>query len=191
MTLTPGTTALDGGAVNLTLSIVPAGGGSEWLVFDYTTANGGPLASYNANWTINQVGLDAAVPVNFIAAFSKFSVNGTAQTPSYSFFGGYSVEADPVPGGTGMGLGVGGFVAPLGSGPLGGLGAFINPWGSYLSSAGIDPNAVNGYEQALEFSPVTLSAVPLPASLPLFGTALLGFGAVRYGMRRRGKAATA
>jgi hypothetical protein len=117
--LTPGTQSLDGGAVDLNISIVDAGGGSEWLVFNYTTTSGAPLSTAY-NWSVNQLGLDAAVPVNFNYAYSEFLVNGVSQPWSYSFFGGYTPISSPVPGMSGTGVGnTTSFDSPQGSGPLG------------------------------------------------------------------------
>ena len=41
------------------------------------------------------------------------------------------------------------------------------------------------------FEYANVSAVPLPASAPLFGAALMALGAVGYGLKRKGKAAIA
>ena len=98
--------------------------------------------------------------------------------PTSSIFGGYVVQANPVPGQTGTGFGASGFSAPLGSGPLGALGAFINPW-SFLNSSGIDSTQVNGYTQALRFT-ATTPAVPEPGTWAL---TLLGLGAIGLGRR--------
>ena len=76
VTLAPGTTLLDNGALRLTISIVPDTGSSEWLVFSYSTTGGGAFSQPNSNWSLNQIGLDAAVAVNFIGAYSQF-LHGT------------------------------------------------------------------------------------------------------------------
>jgi hypothetical protein len=183
--LTPGTQSLDGGAVDLNISIVNAGGGGEWLVFNYTTTNGGPLSG-DDYWSVNQVGLDAAVPVNFNYAYSEFLVSGVAQPWSYSFFGGYTPTSSPVPGMPGTGVGnPTSFNSPQGSGPLGSLGAYIDPYSGYLSGAGIDPTMVNGYTQALEFSPTT----PVP-ELSTWAMMLAGFAGLGF-MSWRGSRKTA
>jgi hypothetical protein len=183
--LTPGTQSLDGGAVDLNISIVDAGGGSEWLVFNYTTTSGAPLSTAY-NWSVNQLGLDAAVPVNFNYAYSEFLVNGVSQPWSYSFFGGYTPISSPVPGMSGTGVGnTTSFDSPQGSGPLGNLGAFIDGYSGYLSSAGINPATVNGWTQALEFSPTTPAAPEASTwAMMLAGFAGLGF----FGYRQTAKA---
>jgi hypothetical protein len=183
VTLMPGTTLLDGGALSLTIAIVPDTGASEWLVFSYATTNGSALSQPGSDWSINQVGIDAAVGVNFTAAFTAFENNGTALTPSASIFGGYGVESNPVPGLSGSGLGVGGFSAPFAAGALPSLGAYISPW-SYLNDTGIDSTQVNGYLQALQFS-ATTPAVPEPSSWALL---LAGVGALGLLRRRSARA---
>ena len=185
VSLTPGSQSLDNGALTLNISIVGAGGGGEWLVFNYTTTNGGPLSG-NDYWSINQVGLDAAVPVNFNYAYSEFLVNGVSQPWSYSFFSGYTPISSPVPGLSGTGVGnLTSFNSPNPAGPLGSLGAYIDPYAGYLSGAGIDPTMVNGYTQALEFSPTA----PATPELSTWAMMLAGFaGLSLLGYRQTGKA---
>jgi hypothetical protein len=183
VSLTPGTTLLDGGALSLTLSIVPAGDGqSEWLVFDYQTTGGTALVPPGNNWSINQVGLDAAVPLNFTGAFDEFlDANGNAITPTSSVFG-QTVMANPVPGGAGIGQGSVGFVSPAAAGPLPSLGAFVDPF-NQLDGTGIPSADVHGFVQALEFAPQSPIPAPEPASFVLLGSALLGLSAIRRNRR--------
>ena len=53
--------------------------------------------------------------------------------------------------------------------------------------------SVNGVEHYAEVTSasVVVGTVPLPASAPMFGAALLALGAVSYGLKRKGKVASA
>jgi hypothetical protein len=177
VTLVPGTTTVDGGAVNLTISEVSQGA-DEWLVFSYSTVSGGPLSQPGDYWTVDQTGLDAATNVNLVAAYIGFTGGGT---PTYSIFGGYSVGSNPVPGETGTGFVDDPLTPPYhaGSGPLPELGSFISPW-DYLDDTGINSADVTGYTEALEFAPV--SAIPEPAT---WAVMLVGFGALGGALRSR------
>ena len=177
VTLAPGTTSPNGGALNLTISEVMEGS-DEWLVFDYQTATSGTQLVPNTSddWEILQTGLDLAVPANFIGAFAEFlDSSGDSITPTTAVFPGYSVFANPVPGGVGIGQGAF-FTAAVPAGPLPALGAFIDPF-DQLDGTGIPSANVEGFYQALEFAPVT--ATPEPGSVVLVCVGLLGVGLMR------------
>lgn len=176
--LTPGTQLIDNGAVRLTLAIVAGAGQSQWLTFTYATTGGGPLSQPGQNFNLAPVGLDAAIPVNFIASYFEFDHNGAAIVPSSSPFNGFTVGSNPVPGQVGTGVGASGFVSPFPSGALPALGSFINPFGQ-LTNSGINPALVTGIEEALLFAPQTPVPVPVPASFGLMGLAMLGLGLLR------------
>jgi hypothetical protein len=180
VTLAPGTTSLAGGALSLTISIVPVGDAAqnEWLVFRYQTTNGSPLSQPGQNWSLSQNGLPAAVAGNFVGDFTQFlGSTGTAFNQTNSIFG-QTLMSNPVPGGTGNGEGTLGFTAPFAAGPVFNLGAFSNPFS--IVTNGLGSTEVFGFVQALEFAPQTpVSEVPEPASIALLGAALVGFGAMR------------
>jgi hypothetical protein len=176
VSLAPGTTLLDRGALSLTLSIVPSGRGSEWLVFDFNTTGGGPLSAPGDDWSVSQVGLDAAQPVYFNQGYYQFDQNGVALAPTSSIFSCCGVKNNPVPGQTGTGLGNDHVLAvPYPAGPLPSYFASITPF-SYLGTTGINYRDVNGYETALQFSPQT-AVVPEP---PTWVMMLLGFAGLGY-----------
>jgi PEP-CTERM motif len=177
VTLASGTTSPDGGALNLTISEVMEGP-DEWLVFDYQTASSGTQLVPNTSddWEILQTGLDLAEPANFIGAFAEFlDSNGDSITPTDAAFPGYSVFANPVPGGAGTGQGAF-FTAAVPAGPLPGLGAYLEPF-DQLDGTGIPSADVEGFYQALEFAPAT--ATPEPGSVVLICLGLLGVGLMR------------
>jgi hypothetical protein len=183
VTLQNGTTAIDGGAIDLTISIVPDGS-SEWLVFTYQSSTPDtPLMSNTSDdWNVYETGLDAAVATDFDRAYAAFlDSSGNAITPTSSIFPGYSVIPNPVPGGAGIGLGTGSFTDDNPAGPYFALGAYIEPFDYLDSGAGIPSANVDGFVQALEFSPT--SAVPEPASLSLVCTGLVGLAGLAF--RRR------
>jgi hypothetical protein len=157
-TFSPGVTQLlDGGNVDLTISVVAAGGGAEWAVFNYQTVSPNlPLSVSGEDWSINQVGMPAAVPLNFIADYSQWQGPNGANIPQTGGIFNQTLMANPVPGMTGNGEGSSGFVNPVGSGPLGSLGGFADPFDIVLN--GLPAAQVNGFTQALEFSAVTPSA---------------------------------
>ncbi len=183
VTLQNGVTPIDGGALDLTISIVPEGS-SQWLVFTYTTVPTGPLMTNTSDdWNTFETGLDAVEASDFDGAFVEFlNSSGNAITPTSSIFTGYSVESNPVPGGTGIGLGAS-FTddEPAMIWPQ--LGTSINPF-SALGSTGINPSNVDGYVEALEFTPQ--STVPEPSSWLLTSTMLLAIALV-VACRRMGR----
>jgi hypothetical protein len=175
-TFSPGVTQLlDGGNVDLTINVVSAGGGAEWVVFNYQTVSADlPLSVSGEDWSINQLGLPAAVPLNFIADYSQWQGPNGANIPQTGGIFGQTLMANPVPGMTGNGEGNSGFVSPVGSGPLGNLGGFADPFDIVLN--GLPASQVNGFTQALEFSAVTPSAPEASTwAMMVLGFAGLGF----------------
>jgi len=189
-TFSPGVTQLlDGGNVDLTINVVSAGGGAEWVVFNYQTVSADlPLSVSGEDWSINQLGLPAAVPLNFIADYSQWQGPNGANIPQTGGIFGQTLMANPVPGMTGNGEGNSGFVSPVGSGPLGNLGGFADPFDIVLN--GLPAAQVNGFTQALEFAPVT-PAVPEASTwaMMLAGFAGLGLAGWRGSRKTAARAA--
>ena len=74
---------------------------------------------------------------------------------------------------------------------VGNLGTFAAPAGATELLLGMNDNHYADNLGALTVSVSTISAVPLPAAAPMFGAALLAFGAVGYGVKRRKTAVSA
>jgi hypothetical protein len=171
VSFTPGLHVLQGGALNLTISVVNdpsfATTGAQWAVFDYQATDSN-LSVGTENWAINQVGIPLLVNANFIGDYTQWgSLNQTG-----SIFG-QTLMSSPVPGLTGNGEGTLGFIDPIPAGPAPQLGAFANPFQIVINGlGGLTPNE---FTQALEFEPS--SFIP-PTGVPELSTwamMLLGF----------------
>lgn len=174
LSLTPGTTLLDGGALSLTISILPGGGRSEWFVFDFNTTAGGPISAPGDYWYLGEV-LDAIQPLFFNQGYIQFNDNGVALPPTSSIFGGYGVISNPVPGEIGSGLGTPLKANPNPEGPLN-LYSYITPF-DYLGVTGVNYADVNGVEQAWKLSPQT---VPELSTWAMMALGFAGLGLVGY-----------
>ena len=150
VTFSPGETQLvDGGNLDLTINVVAAGGGAKWAVFNYQTVSATlPLSTAGEDWTIDQIGIPAAVPLDFIANYVQWQGPNGANIPQTGGIFGLPLMANPVPGMTGSGQGNSGFVDPVGSGPLRELGSVVDPFNVVLS--GLPAAQVNGFTQALD-----------------------------------------
>lgn len=168
------TTVLD-----LTTSIIATPGGGEWLVFDFHTADGQPLSA-GGNFDLHEIGLPAAVPVNFDAAFAAADINGVQQTWTGSPFGGYTPSTNPL---LGTGLNAGPFTADFPAGPLGDFFTFIDPFSQLLGCCGLNTPNLTSYEQAWHFDPQQVVETPEPGTAAILGFALLG--TIYYARRRR------
>jgi hypothetical protein len=175
VTLTPGVTqVIDGGNVDLTISLVAAGGGKEWVVLNYqTVVAGAPLSVAGDDWSINP-SLPAAVPLNFIGDYTQWQGADGLNIPQTGRIFGQTLMASPIAGVTGSGEGTLGFVDPIGGpGPLPALGAFADPFSIVLN--GLPAAQVSGFTAALEFSPVT-PAVPEPSTWAMMLAGFAGLG---------------
>ena len=81
VTLSPGSTFIDGGALVLTQNIVNASNG-EWLVLDVQTSNGSDIAGdQTANWGIAQSGIQLATPSDWTERYFDLGAGGALANP--------------------------------------------------------------------------------------------------------------
>jgi hypothetical protein len=185
VTLTPGVKQLiDGGNVNLTISLVAAGGGKEWVVMNYQTVSADlPLSTGGQNWAIAPIGLPAAVALNFIGDYTQWQGSDGANIPQTGRIFGQTLMSNPIPGMTGSGEGTLGFVSPIGGpGPLPNLGAFASPFSIVLN--GLPADQVNGFTQALEFSAVTPTGAPESSTWAMMFLGFAGLGLMGWRSRK-------
>lgn len=191
----PGTTNLDGGAVQVTINIVNdasfATTGAQWAVFTYNTPNLAALSSSGQNWSIEQISIPLSVNADFIGDYTQWNVAGDAVNQVAPIFG-QTLMNSPVPGLTGNGEGTLGFKDPISAGPAPQLGAFADPF--QLVITGLGGVVPGGFTQALEFAPASFvppgdgdggggGAVPEASTWAMLG---IGFGLMAmFGIRRR------
>lgn len=183
----PGVTQiLAGGALDLTINVVNAGGGAQWVVFNYqTTSSTTALSLANQNWGVQQIGIPAAQALNFIGDYTQWQdQNGVNIAQTGGIFG-QTLMASPVAGLVGSGEGTSGFVDPIGSGALPQLGAFADPFNIVLN--GLPATQVNGFIQALEFAP-QVAAVPETSTWAMMILGFLGIGFMGYRWKENGPA---
>lgn len=163
----------------------------EWVQFDLTTTNGGPLTFYNEYFDVNFNNVNLTQTAGWIGNYLAFTLNG--KTSGDPFF--YPLFPDPI--NPSVGDVAGNFYTELMSSPFHGNVFFPNPpaayymfatpVGAFLSSWGTDPN-VNGFLAGVELqADQPFSTVPEPSTLAL-GTAGL-FSLAIGGWRRRKRVA--
>jgi hypothetical protein len=172
---------LAGGALDLTISVVNAGGGAEWVVFNYqTTSSTTPLSLGSQSWAISPNGLPAAVALNFIGDYTQWQGPNGANIAQTGGIFGQTLMASPITGVVGNGEGNSGYVDPIGGpGPLPPLGGYADPFQIVLN--GLPATQVNGEIAALEFAP-QVATVPEPSTWAMM---LLGFAGVGFMAYRR------
>jgi hypothetical protein len=173
---------IDNGQLFINEQIFPTGPNGAWVQFNFSTANGGPLAgNLNAHWETDIGSIPFTTPVVYDGFFSYFSVNGV---PFSNILAGdfTDVETNPV---TGVGQVLGTAVTP--SSPLTSLSVyeFFDPYSILQSQNNIDPMTANGFSLAVHVD----NLVPEPGGMTLVGVALGGL--ITGAWRRRRRAASA
>jgi hypothetical protein len=181
-TLNGGPTLIDNGLLSVTETITSINPTTDWVQFTFTTTSGGSLAGDpSAFWEIQVSNIQTSKPSALAAYFTYFSLNGTAESPIYPFFGGAVVEPDPL--NPSVGPVWGATISPpytnLSSSQT--LYAYITPW-TFGEDGGINPSS-NGLTLAGEYV-VPSSAVPEPASLATVAVGLLGLTGFALKKRR-------
>jgi hypothetical protein len=175
-TLTLGTTLIDGGMLNLTVSTLPAAGGGEWVVFNVETASGGPIAGdLNANWGMSLSHVPLLMPAVLTQFYLDWGNSGGLTSPTGNAGGNLGIETNPV---TGLGLVYGGATSTLLTTTLFGNG-FADTFAGFLAPNGFDPSALIQFEIGELLDPV-----PEPFSLSLLGVGVVGLGLMRRKRRR-------
>lgn len=163
-----GTQSLDGGALDLTVSVVAASRGAEWIVFDFSVPSG-TLSQPSDDFVLTPTGLHLTRAAGIAQLYVQFDGSSGSLKPEYSPFVPLPVENNPVPGESGSGLQVPGIGSYAGAA----LPLEIDPFGSGLSLLGINPADVTGIEEAALFS------VPEPLPLAVLSAGLLALALAR------------
>jgi hypothetical protein len=185
--LTLGTTSIDGGLLNLTLTTMPAAGGEEWIIFTFQTATGASIAGVlNAAWEIQVENVPISTPSALYSSFYlDLGTNGVLTNPDNNTGFNLTLETNPVTGsGTVFGQ-TGGFDVenPFYFGFL-----YVDTFSSHLSSWGLDPATVNEFQMGALMEPIggsTSPPSPTQAPEPASGILLLSAFAALGAARRR------
>ena len=154
VTLSPGSTFIDGGALVLTQNIVNESNG-EWLVLDVQTSNGSDIAgNQTANWGISQSGIQLATPSDWTERYFDLGADGALASPVANLSNQTSgtpvfVAPNPI---TGVGTVFLGTQTLASNATSISHGTNLNPF-NQISETGINPAAVNLYETGLFLSP--------------------------------------
>ena len=171
--------SIDSGQLQINEQVFPTGQNGAWIQFNFSTTQGGPLASdATALWETQLENLAFAQPLIYDGFFVYFSHNGT---PFSNIEAGDfdDVETNPV---TGSGEVLGINVTPAGPFTSIGLFAFISPYDRLDTNYNIDSAAANGF--SLAFHVDLANPVPEPGTLTLLGA---GVGSLSLGIWRRRK----
>jgi hypothetical protein len=165
-----GTQSLDDGALDLTVSVVAASRGAEWIVFDFSVPSG-TLSQPSENFDLSITGVQLARAATNTQTYVEFAGSSGVLAPTYSPLFKIPVENDPVPGKTGSGVDLPG----TGSDPAGPVSMnpmILTPF-SGTELFGINPADVTGIEEAALFT------VPEPLPLGVLSAGLLALALTR------------
>ena len=152
-TLTLGTTVVDGGALDLTLSTSAASGGGEWIVFTLQTTPGLLRIADNlaADWAMAINNVPIVTPAVLTGFYLDWGIDGTLTSPTSSAGGNMPIETNPV---TGSGSVFGqGYSIDLTT-AFGGNGA-ASPFETTLTTWGFDPAATTEFQMGFLLDPVS------------------------------------
>jgi hypothetical protein len=177
VTLSPGTTTIDSGALTLTQSIVNKPSG-EWLVLTYQTTSGLIYAGTGDDWDITASGIELSKLSNGIGFYLDWGADGVLANPTSGFGGIPLLGTNPITGsGTVFGGLLNGAANNIREWPSG-TGANVSPFG-FLADSGVSLTGLNEFQDAIEVAP---AAIPEPGTLALFASGLAGLRLLR---RRR------
>lgn len=188
VTLSPGTSTIDNGTLNLKQSIVPESGGAEWLVLDYQTANGSSIAGSTSNsWELQALPI-LAQPANSLGFYLDWGVSGTLDNVTSTFSG--SPGTNPITGSGNVMLNTTACAYSSCSyinttNNTVNFFAYVNPYSS-LTNYGIDTNTANEFQIGVLMQPV--APVPEPDSLVLIAPGVLALGLVSRRRPNRARA---
>jgi hypothetical protein len=186
ITLDGTTKTIDSGNLNLSETIVSDGPNAVWVVFSFSTTNGGSLATNTDDFWQGEINnISFTIPVVLDAFFEYWAVDGTPFSGITNLFGNTTVATNPITGVGEVYLGI--ITTPAPPSAQHTLFTWLSPY-SQLSGHNIDPDTANSWHIAGHFS-VPPSSVPEPAGLALAGIGAAGTAIMSIRRRRTGATA--